>query len=146
MKGSGAIVDIAGRTAIVTGGAVRLGRAVALALAEQGCHVVVHYATSETAAEETAERIREFGVRALTVRADFRDPATASNTVFDAANAEFDLIDILVNSAAIFEAGSLADVTEDQWDRHLAINLKSPLFLAQQFATSVACSTMKSKS
>ncbi len=127
-------MDIAGRTAIVTGGAVRLGRVIACALAENGCNVVVHFSTSEAAAEETATAIREFGVRALTVCADFRDPLKAARTVFDAAEAEFDTIDVLINSAAIFEEGTLADTTEDQWDRHFAINAKSPLFLAQRFA------------
>ena len=127
-------MNLAGRTAIVTGGAVRVGRAIALALAEQGCHVVVHYANSESAAEETANKIRELGVRALTTRADFHEPATAAKTVFDAAEAEFGAIDILINSAAIFEAGSLDELTESHWDRHLAINLKSPAFLSQQFA------------
>lgn len=127
-------MNLANRTAIVTGGAVRLGRAIALALAEQGCHIVVHYGSSEAAAEQTANEIRDFGVRALTVQADLNEPATAAKTVFDAAVAEFGAIDFLINSAAIFEAGTLADLTDDHWDRHFAINVKSPVFLSQQFA------------
>lgn len=127
-------MDIAGRTAIVTGAAVRLGRSIAVALAEQGCHVLVHYGSSAAPAREVVDELRGLGVRAMAVQADFTRPVAAAQTVFETATAEFDRIDFLVNSAAIFEPALLAEVTEDQWDRHFAINVKAPLFLCQQFA------------
>lgn len=126
-------MDLTGRTAIVTGGAVRLGRAIAIAIAEQGCDVILHYGNSETAAKETADEISALGVRCLTVQADFRDPVTAARGLFDAALAEFARVDFLINSAAIFEPSTLNDLDEDHWDRHFAVNLKAPAFLAREF-------------
>ncbi len=127
-------MELSGKTAIVTGGAVRLGRAVSLALAEEGVRVALHYHRSEDAADRTIAEIRSCGSDALAVQADFCEPVSAARTVIEAAIAEFGRADILVNSAAIFEAGTLATTTEDDWDRHFSINLKAPFFLCQAFA------------
>jgi len=124
---------LSGRVAIVTGAAVRLGRAVALTLAERGVHVVVHYGRSAEAAAKTCQEIHEHGSEAIAVQADLLDPVGASQRIVQAALDEFGRADILINSAAIFEAGSLAETDDDLWDRHFAINLKSPAFLCREF-------------
>jgi NAD(P)-dependent dehydrogenase (short-subunit alcohol dehydrogenase family) len=127
-------VDLSGKIAIVTGGAVRLGRAISLALAEEGVRVVVHYHASADEAERTVAEIRACGADAVTVQADFTDPVPAARTVIEAAVSHFGRADILVNSAAIFADASFATTTEEEWDQHVAINLKAPFFLCQAFA------------
>jgi pteridine reductase len=126
-------MELNGKVAIVTGGAVRLGRALALALAEQGARLVIHYGSSAGPAQETVTEIKAMGSDALAVRADFSQSGQAPSIV-ERAVAHFGQVDILVNSAAIFEPGRWDDTTEANWDRHFAINLKSPFFLSQAFA------------
>jgi pteridine reductase len=123
---------LSGRVAVVTGAGVRLGRAIALALAGEGADIVVHYGRSRDDAERTAAAIRDLGRRAVTVSADLAHPAAAATTIFDAA-ATLGSADVLVNSAAIFEDASLAATTDELYDRHLAINLKAPCFLCREF-------------
>ncbi len=121
------------KVAVVTGGAVRLGRAMALALAAQGVHLAIHYGSSTDAAQETVAQIKAIGSEAVAIQADLRQAALAP-TLIERAVAHFDRVDILVNSAAIYEPGGLSDTTEDNWDKHFAINLKAPFFLSQAFA------------
>lgn len=118
--------------AVVTGGAVRLGRTIALALAEIGCDVVLHYGRSQMEAEQTAEAIRGLGRRVVTISADLSQPVEAATEIFDAAGSLGE-VTILVNSAAIFEDALLAETSEALYDRHAAINLKSPFFLSREF-------------
>jgi pteridine reductase len=127
-------VELKGKVAVVTGGAVRIGRALSLALAEAGADVVVHHSHSTDEAAETLQAIASRGVRAMDVAADFTNPVPAARAVFDAAIHEFGRVDILINSAAIFGPATLASTSEADWDRHFAINLKSPAFLCQEFA------------
>jgi pteridine reductase len=130
-------MELNGKVAIVTGGAVRLGKALALALAEQGARLVIHYGSSAGPAQETVTEIKAMGSDALAVQADFSQSGQAPSIV-EHAVAHFGQVDILVNSAAIFEPGKWHDTTEANWDRHFAINLKSPFFLSQAFAQHVA--------
>jgi len=129
-------MELQGKVAIVTGGAVRIGKALALALAEQGTHVAINYHSSRAAAQETLQAIEALGVEGLALQTNLSQPAQAASIVTRAA-AHFGQIDILVNSAAIFEPGNWDDTTEANWDRHFAINLKSPFFLSQAFAKQV---------
>ena len=129
-------MEIDGKVAIVTGGAVRLGKALALALAEHGARLVIHYGSSAGPAQETVTEIKAMGSDALAVQADFSQSGQAPSIV-ERAVAHFGQVDILVNSAAIFEPGKWDDTTEANWDRHFAINLKSPFFLSQAFAKHV---------
>jgi len=126
--------EIAGRTAIVTGGAVRIGRGIAEGLARAGARVLVHYGGSRDEAAALVKELRAEGHAAASVQADLAEPVAAVKTVFAAAAREFGAVDVLVNSAAIFEAGTLENTSEENWDRHQAINLKAPFFLAQAFA------------
>ena len=126
--------DLVGRTAIVTGGAVRIGRSLVEGLARRGACVLVHYGGSREAAEELVSTLCGEGRDVACVQADLANPIAAVDAVFAALRREFAAADILINSAGIFEKGSLADTTEENWDRHAAINLKSPFFLSQAFA------------
>lgn len=124
------------KVALVTGGAVRLGRALTLALAGEGARVVIHYGSSAGPAAALVQDITANGGAALALQADLSQTSTARSLI-ERAVAHFGQVDILVNSAAIFKHGNWDDTTEENWDRHFAINLKSPFFLSQAFAAQV---------
>ena len=121
------------RRALVTGGAIRIGRAIALALADAGVDVAIHYHRSSSAARRTAREITARGVRAVTLRADLRRPDAPRRLVTAAARALGGL-DILVNSAAIFPRTPFDRTTVAAWDAVLALNLRAPFFCAQAAA------------
>jgi pteridine reductase len=126
-------LSISGRTALVTGGAARLGRAVALELAARGADIALHYHSSETAAERTAEEIRALGQKCALIGADLRS-SDSPGLIFKTAGDSIGRIDILINSAAVFERGTLQTTTPDLWEKTLAINLRAPFFLSRAFA------------
>jgi NAD(P)-dependent dehydrogenase (short-subunit alcohol dehydrogenase family) len=126
-------MDLRGRTALVTGGAVRVGRAIALALAERGAQVAITYRSSEGPARETVAELRSCGVRALAVRCNQRDPEQVRAAVRE-VEADLGPIDVLVNNAAIFERTPFADATLEGWDSHLEVNLRGPWLFAQATA------------
>lgn len=126
-----------GRRALVTGGAVRVGRALSLELADMGLDVAVHYHSSAGPAEETAAECRERGVRALTVGGDLAGAAACRRVVEEAAGA-LGGVDVLVCSAANFVSAPFAETTEEDVDRALGVNLKGPFFCAQAAAPAMA--------
>lgn len=127
-------MNLKGKTAIVTGGAVRIGKAIALALADAGVQIALHYGQSADEAETTLGEISSRGSSGILIQADFNQPVEAARSVVDKTVSEFGRADILINSAAIFEESDLVSVSEEHWDRHFSINLKTPFFLAQAFA------------
>jgi len=129
-------MDLNHKTALVTGGGVRLGRAFALALAKEGVNLVVHYNSSELPAEETAQRAREFGVEAITLGANFNH-SEAVEKIFTETQKIFDHIDILINNAALYLRGSGLETTRDIWEKQFRVNLKTPFFLIQSFAQQI---------
>jgi NAD(P)-dependent dehydrogenase (short-subunit alcohol dehydrogenase family) len=124
------------KTAIVTGGAVRLGRAISLALARHGANIVIHYAHSQERAAETLAELEDLGASGIMVQAEFGQPAEVSRVV-ESAVAAFGQADILINNAAIFEPGDFMATDEAAWDRHFHVNLKAPFLLSQAFAAQV---------
>ena len=112
-------------TALVTGGARRVGRALAEEVARAGADAVIHHGASAEEAEQVAGDVRALGRRAAAVQADLADPGQTS-TLVARAEAELGPIDWLVNSAAIFEAQDIASTTVEAWDRDVAINLRVP--------------------
>lgn len=128
-------MELARTTALITGGAHRVGRGIALALAEAGCDLVLHYNSSAGPAEETAAEAGAMGRNVSLVGADLSDPAAAPRIVASAG--DLAPIRVLVNSAAMFAEDSLSDVTPDGWQRTLAVNLTAPVFLTQAFAAAL---------
>lgn len=124
-------------TALVTGAAVRLGRAMALELARQGQDVAIHYAGSADAAEETAAEARALGAKAVTLQADLLDPEAAEALLPRAAEALGAPIRTLVNNASIFEHDTIETATHESWDRHIGSNLRAPFLLTQALARQV---------
>jgi pteridine reductase len=125
-------LKIAGRVALITGAGVRVGRAIALGLAEQGADIIVHYNASAADAEDVAASIRSLGRRAVALPADLSDIEQVI-ALFPRATEALGTVDILVNSASIFQRGTLDSTTVEDWDRHLDINLRAPFFLSQAF-------------
>jgi NAD(P)-dependent dehydrogenase (short-subunit alcohol dehydrogenase family) len=127
------MANLEGRRALITGGAVRIGRAIALALARHGCDVFIHFATSGDAAHAVCAEARSLGVRAACGRADLAAAQQARELVPTAARA-LGHIDILVNSAAVFLEGDATETTLEAWDGQFALNLRAPFLLSQAFA------------
>jgi len=119
--------------ALVTGGARRIGRALALALASEGLDVVIHYRSSRAEAEETAAECRARGVRAWAVCADLAQRAEAE-TLIDRAIEVAGPLDVLVNSASIFPKDTLAGVTAAALVENFEINALAPFVIARAFA------------
>ena len=121
------------RAALVTGGAKRLGRALALALAEAGFDVAVHYAGSAAEAEETAAAIRALGRRAVALRAELSREAEVVRLLPDAA-AALGPVGVLVNNASLFERDEWDTADRASWDAHMEPNLRAPFVLSQAIA------------
>ena len=115
------------RRALVTGAGKRLGRAMAIYLAGRGFDVAVHYATSRSAAEETAADIIAQGRRASLLQANLLDEAETQTLLPRAAAALGGPITCLVNNASIFEADDIYTATSESWERHIGSNLRAPL-------------------
>ena len=116
-------MDLKGRVALITG-AKRIGAIVAEELARRGVDVALSYNRSKTEAEETAARVRALGRRALTVEADVSRGEACEALVIRAAQ-ELGRLDILINMASIYESKPFAELSEHDWDRYLAIELKA---------------------
>lgn len=117
-------MQLRGATALVTGGAHRIGREIALALARAGAHVVINYHRSQAAADATAVEARDLGVRALPFRADAADRRQVDDMVA-AALSEFGRIDLLVANAGVFRRTPLATAQESDWDDMMRLNFST---------------------
>ena len=116
-------MDPTDKVALITGGR-RIGAVVATELARKGAHVAVVYRGSRSEAEETADTLRAMGRRALVVQADLQQPEACSRVV-DATVAEFGRLDILVNMASVYREKPLDDLTVEDWDAQLSIDLRA---------------------
>lgn len=121
------------KVALVTGGAVRVGRALSLGLAEAGYDVAIHYHSSATAAREVARRVEEAGRRAVLIEADLGDPMGAQK-IGGELRRVYGRLDLMVNSAASFEEADLLDVDSAAWDRVMDLNLRGPFLLVRETA------------
>jgi len=121
---------LAGKAALVTGGAKRIGRAIALALADAGADVAITYRGSEMDAFNTAEDIRQCGVRALSVVCDVRDELSVQAAVAKTLD-EFGKLDLLVNNAGAFETVALEEITLAEWDAMFETNTRGPFLVAK---------------
>ena len=125
--------ELSGRTALVTGGAKRLGAATALALGGAGANVVIHYHTSAREAEELLEQLRKLGVEAWAIKADL-SASDELGTLVERAYQIGGPLHILVNNASIFPSGDLAAVTRDDLHESVDINAWAPFLIARDFA------------
>lgn len=123
----------ASRTVLITGAARRIGRAIALDLAEAGFAVAIHYRNSGTEAEALAQHIRDGGGRARTFQADLAD-RQALDALVATIGRELGPLTTLINNASEFLPDSLGHLDEKTWDLHLCINLKAPVFLSEAVA------------
>lgn len=126
-------MDLRDRTALVTGGAVRLGAVIVQALAEAGVRVALHYRTSKVAADALCSDIRAQGRVAVALQADLNDPA-AVEPLIRAVVHELGPLDILVNNAAVFHKDSFETLDADKLDAEFRVNLFAPLLLMKAFA------------
>ena len=120
-----------GKSALVTGGARRVGRGIALALAEAGADVALTYRTSHAEAVETASDIESLGRRALAVECDVRSEASVRAAIA-AVVGRFGRLDLLVNNAAVFESAQLDSLTLAQWDAVFETNARGPFLVARE--------------
>jgi len=119
-----------GRAAVVTGAAKRIGRSLALSLAEAGADVAITWRQSESQARQTVADLEALGVRAAAYQVDLRDPAQISSGIAAAAS-HFGRLDILVNNAGRYETAALKDITVEQWDAMFDTNTRGPFLAAQ---------------
>jgi 3-oxoacyl-[acyl-carrier protein] reductase/pteridine reductase len=119
-----------GKAAMVTGGARRIGREIALALAEAGADVAITYLKSGREGRQTGEDIRRRAVRGLALACDVRDQKSVRNAVKKVAD-EFGGLDLLVNNAAIYETADFEQITVRQWDEMFATNARGPFLVSQ---------------
>jgi 3-oxoacyl-[acyl-carrier protein] reductase/pteridine reductase len=125
--------SLAGKAALITGAAKRIGRSVALRLASEGADVIVNYRNSKDEADAVVAQITAMGRRAVAFQADVakRDQVLA---MFGAVEKEFGRLDVLVNNAGMFFPAKFEELTEEQWDRILDTNLKSQFLCSQAAA------------
>jgi NAD(P)-dependent dehydrogenase (short-subunit alcohol dehydrogenase family) len=124
------MIDLKGKRALVTGGSRGIGAAIAQALAENGADVAITYQNSVERADSVVSSIKKLGRRGLAVRADSADPEAIKRAVSETVESLGGL-DILVNSAAVGLAGSIADLDLDEFRKMMDVNVRGPLAFAQ---------------
>ena len=120
------MLDLGGRTALVTGGSRGIGRAACLAFARAGADVFVHYREEAAEAETVADELRALGRRASTVQADVADPDAVREML-----AGLDELHVLFNNAGVYPPGTLESLTVEEWDHVFAVNARGPFLVTQ---------------
>ncbi len=127
-------IELNDKVALVTGSARRIGRAIALELAKQGVNILVHYHRSDPLqARDTLQEIKSLGVDAFAVRADLSQ-AEGVEQLFSEFQTHYDRLDIVVNNAAVFQQRAFLDVSLEDWDLTMALNLRAPFLITQRAA------------
>jgi pteridine reductase len=124
------------RAALVTGAAVRLGNAIAKMLARSGYDIALHYNSSRNAAEAAAQEIRSLGVRCELFQHDLGDCSGIAKVVSDVVG-RLPHLDLLVNSASVYDKARIAETTPEMLEQQWAVNFKAPFFLIKEFASRV---------
>jgi 3-oxoacyl-[acyl-carrier protein] reductase/pteridine reductase len=121
---------LSGKTVLVTGAAKRIGRTIALTLAQAGANVAITYLASQPDAESTVRDLAALDVDAQAIRCDLRDPESIDQTVASVVE-EFGQLDLLVNNAGVFASIALEDISADQWDAMFTTNTRAPFLMAK---------------
>lgn len=124
------------KAALVTGAGRRVGRALALALAEDGYDIAVHYRSATEEAESLAAELERLGRRSVLIQADLAQESDVAGMI-ERANAALGPIGVLVNNASTFEMDLIDDATRESWDLHIEPNLRAPFLLTQKFASAL---------
>jgi pteridine reductase len=125
--------ELKGKVAVITGSARRVGRAIMLGFARSGAHVVIHHSNSDADAVTAAEEARALGVEALVVKADLNQYSEVGR-LFSETSVRFGRLDVLVNSASVFEQNDFLDIPPDEWDMVMNVNLRAPFWCTQMAA------------
>jgi len=123
--------SLAGKAALITGGARRLGRAIALALAEAGADVAITFRNSAQEAQHTVIDVGSFGGRVVALRCDITEEKSVRSAIKETAK-ELGGIDILVNNAANYETAEFDQITVKQWDAIFASNTRGPFLVSRE--------------
>jgi NAD(P)-dependent dehydrogenase (short-subunit alcohol dehydrogenase family) len=123
--------SLIGKSALVTGGARRIGREIALTLARAGADVAITYRNSQVEAQQTFELIRSFGCRSLALECDVRSEASVRAAVTSTQH-RFGRVDLLVNNAAVFESSPLEGISLEAWDTMFETNARGPFLVARE--------------
>ena len=127
-------VDLRDKVALVTGSARRVGKVIALELARQGVHILVHYHRAEPEdVRDTLQEIKSLGVDASGVAADLSQ-AEGAQALFDTLQDRFGRLDIVVNNASVFQRRDLLEASLEDWDLTMAVNLRAPFLITQRAA------------
>jgi len=129
--------NLSGKTALITGSSQGIGKGIAIAFAEQGADIILHYRKDKSEAEQVAEEIKKFGVQIHMVEADFSDPG-AVKLLYDKVHNQVGKLDILVINASVQIAELWQNVTEETFDSQVNANFKSTFLLMQKFAPAMA--------
>ncbi|OGW79503.1 MAG: hypothetical protein A2Z83_09525 [Omnitrophica bacterium GWA2_52_8] len=133
-------MEIQGKTVLITGAALRIGREIALDLSRCGARVIIHYCQSQKAARMLAGDIRREGGEASLLAADFSKPGTAVlvRHIQNRLKREKLAVDVLINNASVFYPAPLKKINEKNWEDMMRVNLKAPFFLAREFGLEMA--------
>ena len=131
------MVNLNGKTAIVTGASRGIGAEIALKLAEAGANVVINYNGSKSKAEEVAKKIESINGNAIIVQADVSKPSDAEN-LFDRTIQHFGKVDILINNAGVMKNNLIQNATEEEFDQHFEINVKGVFNMLKQASIKLA--------
>jgi len=137
MTESGRSHDLTGKVALVTGGAKRVGAAIAMTLSRAGMDIAITYRNSKQEADETVRSIEALGRRAMAIHVDLVRPE-AAEMVFDSVTSNFDRVDALINNASDFSPTPISDIAIEDFDAHMAINARTPLMLMRKFTPLLA--------
>jgi 3-oxoacyl-[acyl-carrier protein] reductase/pteridine reductase len=124
------VADLKGKTVFITGAARRLGKAIALAMAQAGANVAFTFRSSSNGADQTLREIEAKGVQALAFHCDLRRPESAKDAVKTVLK-RFGQIDLLINNAGVFETANIEEISADQWDEVFAVNVRAPFLVSQ---------------
>ncbi|HLK53717.1 MAG TPA: SDR family oxidoreductase [Candidatus Angelobacter sp.] len=124
------MADLKGKTVLITGAARRLGRAVAVSLAQAGANVAFTFRSSAKEAKQTLKLVKEAGVQGLALECDLRKDQSAQETVRTVLS-YFGQIDVLINNAGVFQTAKIEDITAQQWDEVFSVNVRAPFLMSQ---------------